>query len=330
MKNAGRWAALLGLLLAVGLVAHDGIEPVLRLLTTAGWGLLLAASFHIVPMTINARSWQILMVPTARPGLGVVTTAVWVRESVNGLLPVARIGGEVAGYRVLTRHGVPPVPAAAGLLVDMAVTLLSQGVFCLAGGALLVAYSTEPRLMVQLTLGFAVLVAFGAVFVVMQRSGMFGKLVRAASRLGVDRWAGLASQGARIDRATQAIYRRRGRIVACFGWQLVGWSAGAVELWLALFFLGHPVSFAEALIVEATVQAIASIAFLVPGALGVQEGGFLLIGAALGIDGPTALALAASRRLRDLLIFFPGLVAWHRAESKPPAAGPMPNSRVLP
>lgn len=330
MKNAGRWAALLGLLLAFGLVARDGIEPIVRLLASAGWGLVLAASFHVVPMIVNARSWQILMVPTARLGLGVVTTAVWVRESVNGLLPVARIGGEVAGYRVLTRHGMPAVPAAASLLVDMAVTLLSQGVFCLAGAALLVAYSTEPRLLVQMALGFAVLIAFGAVFMVMQRAGMLGKLVRAAGKLGVDRWAGLASQGARIDRATQAIYRRRDRILACFGWQLVGWSAGAVELWLALFFLGHPVSFAEAIILEASVQAIASIAFLIPGALGVQEGGFLLIGAALGIDGPTALALAASRRLRDLLIFFPGLVAWHRAESKVPVVGPAEGSQALP
>jgi len=41
-----------------------------------------------------------------------------------------------------------------------------------------------------------------------------------------------------------------------------------------------------------------------------------LIGAALGIDGATALALAAARRLRDLTIFFPGIIAWQRAEAR--------------
>ena len=72
----------------------------------------------------------------------------------------------------------------------------------------------------------------------------------------------------------------------------------------------------DALVIEALVQAISSAAFVVPGALGVQEGGFLLIGAALGIDGTTALALAAARRLRDVIVFFPGLIAWQWAETR--------------
>jgi uncharacterized membrane protein YbhN (UPF0104 family) len=55
---------------------------------------------------------------------------------------------------------------------------------------------------------------------------------------------------------------------------------------------------------------------VVPGALGVQEGGFLLVCTVLGIDGTTALALAAARRLRDLIVFFPGLIAWQWAEAR--------------
>jgi hypothetical protein len=47
----------------------------------------------------------------------------------------------------------------------------------------------------------------------------------------------------------------------------------------------------------------------------VQEGGFILIGGALGLDPSTCLALAAARRIRDVLIFVPGLIAWQFAES---------------
>jgi uncharacterized membrane protein YbhN (UPF0104 family) len=54
----------------------------------------------------------------------------------------------------------------------------------------------------------------------------------------------------------------------------------------------------------------------VPGALGVQEGAFVMIGAALGIDATTALALATARRLRDVIVFFPGLIAWQWAETR--------------
>ena len=64
------------------------------------------------------------------------------------------------------------------------------------------------------------------------------------------------------------------------------------------------------------IQAVSSATFIVPGAIGVQEGGFIVIGAALGIDATTALALATARRLRDVVIFFPGLIAWQWAEAR--------------
>ena len=63
-------------------------------------------------------------------------------------------------------------------------------------------------------------------------------------------------------------------------------------------------------------QAIASAAFLMPGALGVQEAGFLGLGMLLGLDGEAAAALAVARRFRDLLVFLPGLLFWVRAERR--------------
>ena len=322
MRNAGRWIALAGLLLAAGLVLHDGIGSIVRLVASAGWGLVLAALVHVVPMAINARAWQGLFVPGRRPGLGRMTVATWVRESVNGLLPVARIGGELAAYRQLTGYGLRPVPVVATLSVDVVVSLLSQGVFCLGGVAVLVQARWAPGSVWQFWLGSIVLVALGGVLAILQRSGLAEKLVRLADRLATGRFAGMAAQSARLDRATRAIYGRRRRVVACFFWQLAGWTAGAAEVWAALYFLGHPLTLAGAAAIEAVIQAISSVAFLIPGALGVQEGGFLLVGAALGLDGPTALALAAARRLRDVVVFFPGLLIWQHAETRRVAAAP--------
>lgn len=325
MKHAGRWIAWGGLLLALALFAHEGVAPIVQLLLAAGSGLVLAALWHAVPMLINARAWQVLLVPTARTNLAMMAAAVWVRESVNGLLPVARIGGEIAAYRLLTRRGAMRVPVAASLVVDMAVSLLSQGLFCLLGVALLVEAGGASAIATRLIGGFVLLVALGAAFALMQGRGLFEPIMRMADRLMAGRLAGMVGQSARIDRATRAIYRRRRRVLACFAWQFAGWVAGAGEIWLALLFLGHRVTPAHALLVEALVQAVSSVAFVVPGALGVQEGGFLLIGAALGIDGPTSLALAAARRLRDLVVFFPGLLVWHRLESRDPGANSQSN-----
>jgi uncharacterized membrane protein YbhN (UPF0104 family) len=64
------------------------------------------------------------------------------------------------------------------------------------------------------------------------------------------------------------------------------------------------------------VQAIASAAFLMPGALGLQEVGFLGLGMLLGLEAEVAAALAVARRLRDLIVFLPGLLFWVRAERR--------------
>jgi uncharacterized membrane protein YbhN (UPF0104 family) len=112
------------------------------------------------------------------------------------------------------------------------------------------------------------------------------------------------------------VHARHADLAACLLLQFAAWVVSAGETWLALHFLGHPVGIAEAIAIEAVVQAINSAAFIVPGAIGIQEGAFMLIGGLLGLDTTTTLALAAARRLRDLVIYIPGLVAWHRAETR--------------
>jgi uncharacterized membrane protein YbhN (UPF0104 family) len=74
--------------------------------------------------------------------------------------------------------------------------------------------------------------------------------------------------------------------------------------------MGEPPGFMRPVIIEAAIQALASIAFLVPGALGVQEGGFLAVGTLVGLTPEIALALALCRRSRDVIVFAPALVGW--------------------
>ena len=96
----------------------------------------------------------------------------------------------------------------------------------------------------------------------------------------------------------------------------VAYIVAAGEIWLALYFLGHPVSVAEAILIDALTHAVSSAAFVVPAALGVQEGGFMVIGGLLGLTPEIALALALARRARDLILFLPGLLAWQIAEGR--------------
>jgi len=54
----------------------------------------------------------------------------------------------------------------------------------------------------------------------------------------------------------------------------------------------------------------------VPGALGVQEGGCVVLSAALGIGPETGLALSLIKRVRELVLGVPALLVWHFAEGR--------------
>ena len=64
------------------------------------------------------------------------------------------------------------------------------------------------------------------------------------------------------------------------------------------------------------VFTIRSAAFAVPGGLGVQEGGYVLVGSLLGIPGDNAFALSLITRLRELGLGIPGLIAWQVIEGR--------------
>jgi glycosyltransferase 2 family protein len=316
MKYVGLVLAAAGLALALALFARQDVGGIVTLVTAAGPGLVLAALFHVLPMIANARAWGQLLPESQRPGLHVLTWATWVRESVNGLLPVARIGGEIVAYRIVRRYVARRSDTAASLVADMALSVLSQAGFALLGLALLFAIGHTSAATTRLLAEVVGMISLGSGFVLAQRAGALGSVTRVLDRLFAGRLGLAHAQSLRLDRALRAVYMRRADVGACFAWQVAGWVLGAGEIWLALEFLGQQRSVLDAVVIEALIQAVASAAFVVPGALGVQEGGFVLIGAALGIDATTALALATARRLRDVIIFFPGLITWQWAETR--------------
>jgi hypothetical protein len=55
-------------------------------------------------------------------------------------------------------------------------------------------------------------------------------------------------------------------------------------------------------------------AFVVPNAVGVQEGAYILLGATFGLTPEMALALSLLKRARDIAIGVPTLAAWQALE----------------
>jgi putative membrane protein len=149
-------------------------------------------------------------------------------------------------------------------------------------------------------------------FYLLQRRGFFSKLIRAANRFAGKRdWSLWVSRAEAIDLAIQGIYGRSAGVAASFLLSLVGWLVGTGEVYLILVLLGHPVSWLAALLLESLGQAIRGAAFAVPGALGVQEGGYLLLAPLAGLPADAALALSLAKRAREILLGLPGLLYLH-------------------
>lgn len=301
----------LGILLFSALVTYHGIAEVSGLLAAAGTGLLGVALFHLVPMLLDALGWRSLFGAGERLPVRTMLRARWIGESVNGLLPVMQVGGNVAKARLLARRGVAGPAAGASVVVDVTLVVFSQVLFTLIGLCLLVIYLGGGVLAAPVLTGTMIMGSILVVFYLVQRRGLFGVLAGALQRVarGPD-WTALTSGAAALDQAVRRLYLERGALTRASAWHLVSWLVGAGEVWLALHLLGHPVGLRTAVLLESLGQAVRAAAFAVPGALGVQEGGYLVLGSVLGVPADTALALSLAKRVRELVLGLPGLLAW--------------------
>ncbi len=185
MKYLSRLVALAGLAAAICLVLESHPAAAFEAMRAAGGGLLVAALAHVLTLPLNARAWQILMRGARRPSLLKMVHCVWLRESVNNLLPVARIGGELVSFRLLCRAGVRSAPAAASIVADMQLNLISQLVFTMVGIGFLFgrANSGSLRLASDLAWGVAVLAPLLVLFAMVQHARPFERMSRVVNRV---------------------------------------------------------------------------------------------------------------------------------------------------
>lgn len=301
----------LGVVLFTVLIAYQGAWEVGGALAAAGPGLLVVALFHLIPMLANALGWRCLFEPRRRLSVGAMLRARWIGESVNGLLPVLQVGGNVVKAQLVAARGVDAATAGATVVVDVMLMVSSQVVFTVLGTVVLVALAGGTELAGRALTGAAAMAMLVAGFFAAQQRGMFGGLARRLGGLfGSAPGGAFTLNATALDAAVRALYRQPRAVVAGGAWHLTSWIVGAGEVWLALRFLGHPVGFEQALLLESLGQAVRTAAFLVPGALGVQEGGYLVLGSVLGLAPETALALSLAKRVREIVLGVPGLVAW--------------------
>jgi putative membrane protein len=306
--------AVCGFAVVLWLLYQNDYRAVLRTVADVGGGLAVVVLVRGVTLAACGLAWWCLLRGLAAVRVRVVLGLRTVGEAVNVLLPVAAVGGDIVRARLLNFSGVAGGVAAASALVDLLLQAAAQALFALIGIALLtqVAGGTELASWAARGVGVAAL-ALGGFFAAQRFGG--ARLIERGFDALARRWPATApGSGIRLHGSLQAIYADRPAIAAAFSLHELAWLLGALETWFALWLMGMPVNAPAALILESLSQALRAAAFPVPSGLGVQEGGFIALGALFGIPPEAALALSFVKRVPDLAIGLPGLLAWYWLE----------------
>ncbi|HZD92578.1 MAG TPA: lysylphosphatidylglycerol synthase domain-containing protein [Pseudolabrys sp.] len=316
MKRALIIAAGLGLALAVAIVGYEGFGAVTQAFAAVGYGLAVVTVIRAAELAGAGLGWWLIFPSEERPVLPLCVRVRFIREAINSLLPVAQVGGDIAGARLITLSGVPAAMSGATVLVDILMQVVSLFLFTLLGIALFALDGADNELLQPIMIGAGLMGLALAGFFLAQRFGGAKLLDRAlmalADRFG---WSALANLASLHDNLVR-IYADVPRLALAMLVHIVVWFIGTLEILVALRLMGFPVSLAEAVVIESLGQAVRAAAFLVPGALGVQEAGFVAICSAFGIPAAPAVALSLVKRVPELVLGPPFLFVWHAHEAK--------------
>ena len=307
----------LGFLTLSLLVWHIGPQRIYEAAAQVGPGALLLILIPSLLMYVfEAYGWRLTLGSVA-DGIAfwkllAIRTA---GEVVNMTTPTAYVGGEPLKAYLLQRHHIPMVEGLASVVIAKTIMTLAQVLFILVGIALafwmLGAAGSSAQIAVAGLLT-AALLSFGvAAFIFVQKRGLFLWTLQTLRRVGLH----IAFLEAReeklrsLDKIILDFYtQHRSAFYASLGLFLLGWLAEAIEVYIIISYLGEPANLLSAISIGALSVFIKGGTFFIPGSLGAQDGGNLLLLKAFGYSDVTGITFALLRRFRELVWIGIGLL----------------------
>jgi glycosyltransferase 2 family protein len=297
---------LLGLALAflLWMLHQVGWHIIWQHLLKVGWWWPVLLLPYGVVNCLEALSWDYLLLSSAhRPSLMKLFRLRLGGEALNTLTPTAGLGGEPFKAVRLAALGVPWEEATASVVIHKGVAVLSLVLYIFLGLALVPFLLPLSGSLVLLLSSGAFLLAGGALlFIIAQGRGPCMGGVRLLDRFGLcprrlkEKEAELES----LDAAMASFYREHpGRGLLSLALFVLAWLVHAVEVYLMFWLLGHPISWSLAVCLDALAMLFTAMGFFIPAALGVQDGGNVLLALGFHLGATLGAAFSILRRLRE-------------------------------
>lgn len=314
MKSLTIVLALAGLAVSALLVMWFDAGQVLNVVVSVGWrGFALLSLWQAGLFVMLGTAWSIVL-PGVR--LGVLIWGRMVRDAATTCLPFSPVGGYVLGARAITVRGVAWPTAAAGTVVDVTVELIGQ--FCFSVFGLLALLLLRPGSPLLAPVSVTLAVAGLSIGLIWHLRAAIGRGLRALGERLLGEWfdGQSARQGGlgRVQTELTRLYGKPRRLLLAGMLHLLGWFSTGVGTWISLRLLGWDANLVSIVALEALLDALVAATFIVPGSAGVQEAGYVGLGAAFGVPPDMALGVSLLRRARDLALGVPILLVFQWIE----------------
>lgn len=311
-----RIAAILAFLAGAALVAvlsiYAGIAPIAGALAHFGFaGLAIVVIAHLPVIALLGIAWWSIGRGAGEPGAPAFIWARAVRDAAAEALPFSQLGGYVVGARALILAGAGATRAGLSTLLDLTFEFLAKIPYVVLGLAILAWMKPRDAAFAAPAAAALGIAGLSIVLWLRKSESPAETLARVFAR-----WRCFADMHARIAAILREMTANPRAVRGGALLHFACWILGAGETWLFLHFLHAPVGFWAALVVDSVTGGIRAAAFFVPGAIGVQEGSYVLLCGLFGIPPGTALALSLARRGRDLMIAGPVLLSWQWREGR--------------
>ena len=309
--------AIAGLILATLLVGVYGFGRIANAMLSVGApGFALFCAWQLLVITILGSAWRAIAPVTRMRALAIFVWGRMVRDSAASCLPFTQVGGFVLGARAVTLHGISQSVATISTVVDITAEFATEILFAAGGLLILLGHTSNRAIAVPAEIGVGIALIAAAAVLWLQRG-----IVPILTRLGrgiLGSW--LKNDGsarAEISEAELAtMYGDTGRLASGAALHLLGWIGKGVGNWIAFWLLGSNVGLMEALAIEGLLHVLLATVVLVPGYAGVQEAGYMGLGALFGVPPEVSLGVSLIRRARDITIGVPILLIWQILEMR--------------
>ena len=283
----------------------------IKLILDAKYKIFYLIIAHFPTLYFDSLAWVVLMTKN-KLSIKKAFIITWVSQTSGKFIPSGNITGEFVRFYLARRSGQKFSDASSTVLMDLFIATFSLFVIGLMVLTFVI-FSFKSNFIFNqfqyLILAFF-LISLGSLFFFMIiRKRLISKFLVTTKKfefLNKKKILNLL----RLDISLNKLSYRKGRLLSAVSLRLIGWIAGAFEIYIFFWVIGVDVKVTDVIIMESVTAIIRSAVFFIPSAIGIQELAFVIVGEFVGYSSTVSFSVAIGRRLREVLIGIPAIITW--------------------